>query len=79
MKLVSAFCNVFALSKDSVKLPVINQSAPASEAAFAVSPPLLPPPTIIVRLHDSLADLIISGDTGVCDPFSGSKYIILNP
>ena len=64
MKSVNTFCKVLALSKDSVKLPVIIQSAPASDAIFAVSPSLIPPPTIIVRLHDSLAALIRSGETG---------------
>ena len=61
---VNTSCKAFASSKDSVKLPVIIQSAPASEAIFAVSPSLIPPPTTIVRSHASLAALINSGETG---------------
>ena len=78
MNPVNTFCRAFASSKDSVKLPVIIQSAPASDAIFAVSPSLIPPPTTMVRLHDSLAALISSGDTGLWAPLPASKYIILN-
>ena len=79
MNSVNVFCRAFASSKVSVKLPVITQSAPASDAILAVSPSLIPPPTTMVRLHDSLAALISSEDTGVLAPLPASKYIILNP